>query len=299
VTKEKFVETIIEKVVLAALIAAFSMVLLYGYNLFNKSFDSAREQSRAFSTFAIAQKDAILSASKQVRTALRSLDYRSSESQLKKTSSKSSGQTKAAVEGLASPLSIQLEMIRQLVEMDSATSSLAGSVPVKVIDSATSKTDTAKSKIGTANPQVASGSFDSEARPKEAQVDAFLKTAEIAREINQSLGNLVAKFQGVEGGSLPPINGLKEELAKINGLEARFVRTFNLELGTVLSTEFSQFFSSYYAGVPWYGHPALLVFFAIGALLVSCIAFVLLPNESSPPAKQAATSSRILVRFLR
>jgi hypothetical protein len=77
VTKGKFVELVVEKVVLAALVAAFSTALLFGYNLFNKSFDSAREQSRTFSTFAIAQKDVILSTSKEIRTALSSLNYRS------------------------------------------------------------------------------------------------------------------------------------------------------------------------------------------------------------------------------
>ena len=277
-TKNKFFELVIDKIILASLIAAFSTAALFGYNLFNKAFDSAREQSRAFSTFAVENKSTILSASKEIRTALTSLHYRSNakETKASKAGAARKGRNAEPDED-SSATKIQYEMIRQLVQMDSAINALVGSNLVKAKDT---KNATTKSK--------------SLAEPK---VETFKEAASTATEISTVLRPLVASFQSTEGGNLPNAN-VMENFAKVNKAEARFVEAFNHELGAALSSEFSQFYESYYLGVPWYGQPTFLIVLAIGSLVICCMTYFLLPGEPPAPAK-STPPQRFFVRLLK
>jgi hypothetical protein len=74
-TRKTFVEQLIDKIVIASLIATFSMAILFSYNLYSKSFDAAREQSRNFSSFALKSKDMILSSAAEVEVGLNALYY--------------------------------------------------------------------------------------------------------------------------------------------------------------------------------------------------------------------------------
>jgi hypothetical protein len=69
-TRAKFLDLVIEKVVVAAFIGAASLAVLYSYNLYSRAFESAGEQSRAFSNFAVKTRDDILLASAQLRSLL-------------------------------------------------------------------------------------------------------------------------------------------------------------------------------------------------------------------------------------
>jgi hypothetical protein len=111
--------------------------------------------------------------------------------------------------------------------------------------------------------------------------ESFKRSASLAREISDTLGPLAVGLRSAEAPTL------KDDLAKVSQLEAQFVQTFNAELGTALSTEFTQFFKSYYRGVPWYGQPVLLILLAIGALILSCVTFFFLPQDAGPAAKSA------------
>jgi hypothetical protein len=73
--RKTFVEQLIDKVVIASLIATFSMAILFTYNLYSKSFDAAREQSRNLSSFAVKSKDSILSSTTEVEGGLNALYY--------------------------------------------------------------------------------------------------------------------------------------------------------------------------------------------------------------------------------
>lgn len=74
-TKKSFIELVIDKVLIASLIATFSTAILFSYDLYSKSFDAAREQSRNFSSFALKSKDAILSSAAEVEVALNTIFY--------------------------------------------------------------------------------------------------------------------------------------------------------------------------------------------------------------------------------
>jgi hypothetical protein len=74
-TRKTFVEQLIDKVVIAALVATFSTAILFSYNLYSKSFDAAQEQSRNFSSFALKSKDIILSSTAEVEVSLNALYY--------------------------------------------------------------------------------------------------------------------------------------------------------------------------------------------------------------------------------
>jgi hypothetical protein len=74
-TRKTFVEQLVDKVVIASLIATFSMAILFSYNLYSKSFDAAREQSRNFSSFALKSKDLILSSMAEIEISLNALYY--------------------------------------------------------------------------------------------------------------------------------------------------------------------------------------------------------------------------------
>lgn len=74
-TRAKFLELIVEKIVLAAFIGAASLAALYSYNVYSRAFESAAEQSRAFSGFALKTRDEILSAGAQLRAVLGATFY--------------------------------------------------------------------------------------------------------------------------------------------------------------------------------------------------------------------------------
>jgi hypothetical protein len=75
VTRAKFLDLNIEKIVLAAVIGATSLTVLYSYNLYSRAFESAGEQSRAFSGFALRTRDEILTAGAQLRSVLGATFY--------------------------------------------------------------------------------------------------------------------------------------------------------------------------------------------------------------------------------
>jgi predicted RNase H-like HicB family nuclease len=56
-------DTIIDKIVLAAMVTAVSTFLLYGYTAYSKAFDNIQVQSRATSDLAITLRDAVLKQS--------------------------------------------------------------------------------------------------------------------------------------------------------------------------------------------------------------------------------------------
>lgn len=74
-TRAKFLDLVIEKIVLAAFIGAASLAVLYSYNLYSRAFESAGEQSRAFSGFALKTRDEILTAGAQLRSVLGATFY--------------------------------------------------------------------------------------------------------------------------------------------------------------------------------------------------------------------------------
>jgi hypothetical protein len=269
-TKIKFAELLIERIIVASLIASFSTAILFGYNLFSKRFDSTQEQSRAFSSFAISQREAVLAASKEIRTALSALYFRATA---KDDSGKKDNKGKLAIaivpkdggfdrEQLPTATKLQYDMIRRLGEIDSASNWLLGSGPRQL---------SAKTESGT-----------------------FAESTLAAQAIGLSLGPLVSSFRSADG-SLPADVKLKEEFAKVDQLEAKFIRAFDRELATALSQEFLEFFEAYYRGVPWYGQPVILIVLAAGAALLSMVTYFLLPGER-PSANQ---SNRLMIRLIR
>ncbi|SEH40783.1 hypothetical protein [Tardiphaga sp. OK245] len=108
-TKQKFIELVVEKIILASVVATFSTAILFSYNLFSRSFDAAREQSRNFSSFAIKSKETVLTATAEVEVALNGLFH------VFRDKSEAAGRR-----------DIAFRMYSQLAQLNSAINVLAG-----------------------------------------------------------------------------------------------------------------------------------------------------------------------------
>jgi hypothetical protein len=269
-TRAKFLELVIEKIVLAAFVGAASLAVLYSYNLYSRGFESSAEQSRAFSVFSIRTRDEILTASGQLRSILAATFYR-------------------AVDMKTNPA---IEIYARFAQLDSALNVLAnlrtGSEDVKANKPDHRSDNTLDLKPEQRAEKNQKQKSDKAPDPK-ADTAAEKSTTKApgkmpfpnayaaAKSMRDKFQKLISEYDRKE--KLLNVSGsFEEKVAGIDQSQGLFVAEFSREMASVMATEFQEFHNRYFENVPAWGRPAILPVLAGGAFLLVLLAYALLPK---------------------